>query len=227
MSPIILPAVLVTGLSLGALVWALTAGPNATRERIVGNLHRGLHSDPARAAAERGDQESRLTVIARRVTPAGVVRLLDRLHGRAGRPAAWPMERLLVGKILFATAGAGLTLLMSREPTLVLLGLAVTLVGYFVPELLLYSRGIERREQITLELADTLDQMMIAVEAGLATCPQECWAMYPATVTGFLGTPPERMLFCGMAIGYEDAGEPANRLRSERAPAAEWLTLRD
>ena len=30
--------------------------------------------------------------------------------------------------------------------------------------------------------------MLLAVEAGLATCPQECWAMYPRTVTGFLGT---------------------------------------
>ena len=68
--------------------------------------------------------------------------------------------------------------------------------------------------------------MLLAVEAGLATCPQECWAMYPQTVEAFLGTPPERMLFCGVAIGWEDTGEPANRVRSERAPEAEWLTVR-
>jgi len=68
--------------------------------------------------------------------------------------------------------------------------------------------------------------MLLAVEAGLATCAQECWAMYPETITGFLGTPAERMLFCGMAIGYEDAEEPANRLRSARAPEEEWLTIR-
>ena len=67
--------------------------------------------------------------------------------------------------------------------------------------------------------------MLLAVEAGLATCPQECWAMYPETVERFLGTPPERMLFCGVAIGYEDAADPANRMRSERAPEAEWLTV--
>lgn len=65
--------------------------------------------------------------------------------------------------------------------------------------------------------------MLLAVEAGLATCAQECWAMYPRTVEGFLGTPADRMLFCGMAIGHEDPAEPANRLRSERAPAGEWL----
>lgn len=68
--------------------------------------------------------------------------------------------------------------------------------------------------------------MLLAVEAGLATCPQECWAIYPDTVTSFLGTPVGRMLFCGVAVGYEDTAEPANRLRSERAPPAEWLTVR-
>ncbi|PAX07138.1 nitroreductase [Sphingomonas lenta] len=67
--------------------------------------------------------------------------------------------------------------------------------------------------------------MLLAVEAGLATCSQECWALWPETVTRFLGTPPERMLFCGVAIGYEDPDEPANRLRSERAPEGEWLTV--
>lgn len=69
--------------------------------------------------------------------------------------------------------------------------------------------------------------MLLAVEAGLATCPQECWAMYPETIEAFLGTPAERMLFCGMAIGYEDPGEPANQLRTARADAGEWLTVRD
>lgn len=67
--------------------------------------------------------------------------------------------------------------------------------------------------------------MLLAVEKGLATCPQECWAVYPNTVETFLGTPPERMLFCGVAIGYEDPDEPANRTRSPRAPEEEWLTV--
>ncbi len=67
--------------------------------------------------------------------------------------------------------------------------------------------------------------MLLAVEAGLATCAQECWAMYPETVGAAIALPAERMLFCGMAIGMEDTTEPANRLRSARAPEAEWLTL--
>ncbi|MDF2496367.1 nitroreductase [Sphingomonas sp.] len=67
--------------------------------------------------------------------------------------------------------------------------------------------------------------MLLAVEKGLGTCPQECWAVYPNTVEAFLGTPSERMLFCGVAIGYEDAEELANRTRSPRAPEEEWLTV--
>ena len=43
----------------------------------------------------------------------------------------------------------------------------VTVVSHFLPELLLHSRGQERAQKIGLELPDTLDQMTIAVEAGL------------------------------------------------------------
>ncbi len=66
--------------------------------------------------------------------------------------------------------------------------------------------------------------MLLAVDAGLATCPQECWAMYTETVGRVLDMPEDRMLFCGMAIGYEDRDAPANALRTERADEAEWLT---
>ena len=67
--------------------------------------------------------------------------------------------------------------------------------------------------------------MLLAVEAGLATCPQECWAMYPETVGRVLDMPADLMLFCGMAIGYEDKSASANQLRTERANETEWLTM--
>lgn len=65
--------------------------------------------------------------------------------------------------------------------------------------------------------------MLLAVEKGLATCPQECWAVFPETVERFLEVPAERMLFCGVAIGYEDSEDKANLTRSARAPEEEWL----
>lgn len=67
--------------------------------------------------------------------------------------------------------------------------------------------------------------MLLATEAGLATCAQECWANYPETVTRFLDTPAERMLFCAVAIGHEDSAAPVNRLRADRAPMSEWAVF--
>lgn len=63
---------------------------------------------------------------------------------------------------------SGLMLCRARpEPLLLLLVLGTAAVCYFLPELLLSSRSQERNDEIQLELADTLDQMTIAVEAGL------------------------------------------------------------
>lgn len=64
--------------------------------------------------------------------------------------------------------------------------------------------------------------MLLLREEGLHSCAQECWAMYPQTMGEFLRIPPERMLFTGMAIGYEDPQAPANRLVAARAELEEF-----
>jgi nitroreductase len=60
--------------------------------------------------------------------------------------------------------------------------------------------------------------MLLLREEGLDSCAQECWAVYPKTICNFLGTPPERMLFTGMAIGHRNPEHPVNSLASSRAP---------
>jgi tight adherence protein C len=168
-----LSAVAVAGVAACALgaavvVFVLLDRPRTNRQ-LLANLRRGL-------AAEDGDAEEGtgaagpLLALARRLTPSGRVRALAALWSRAGRPAAWPVERLMVAKLVAPTVMAGLSLLYAsmRPGTLAAaLGLVTTVVGYFLPELLLKSRAQERSQQIVLELADTLDQMTIAVEAGL------------------------------------------------------------
>jgi tight adherence protein C len=104
------------------------------------------------------------------LTPCGTGARLNRLAGKAGRPAAWPVSRLVAAKLVLGVVAGVLGLLVfSSHPGVLtlLLVTAVTVVAYFVPELLLHSRGQERQQAIALELADTLDQMTIAVEAGL------------------------------------------------------------
>lgn len=67
--------------------------------------------------------------------------------------------------------------------------------------------------------------MLLAQEAGIDTCPQECWSRYPRTVADFCRMPAELLLFCGVAIGYRDPAAPVNRLQSSRADPAEWLKV--
>ncbi|MFW2383451.1 MAG: nitroreductase [Acidimicrobiales bacterium] len=68
--------------------------------------------------------------------------------------------------------------------------------------------------------------MLLAVDAGLDTCAQESWSVYPRAVASFCGAPDELMLFCGMAIGYRDSSHPVNTLRSARTAVddfASWV----
>ena len=68
------------------------------------------------------------------------------------------------------------------------------------------------------DLGMFLQSVMLALrEVGVDSCAQECWAVYPTTIRTFLGTPANRMLFTGMAIGYRNAEHPVNALRTERA----------
>lgn len=68
--------------------------------------------------------------------------------------------------------------------------------------------------------------MLLLREEGLDSCAQECWAVYPETIRSFLGTPPERMMFCGMAIGHRDPDAAVNTLVTDRAPLAEFAHFR-
>ncbi len=68
--------------------------------------------------------------------------------------------------------------------------------------------------------------MLLAEERGLGTCAQESWAAVHSTVSGFLELPPERMLYCGLALGRPDREHPINRFRTERVPVREFARMR-
>ena len=68
--------------------------------------------------------------------------------------------------------------------------------------------------------------MLLLREEGLDSCPQECWAIYPQTIRKFLDIPEERMLFTGMAIGFKNEADPANKLHARRAPSEDYAVFR-
>ncbi|MDO5287558.1 MAG: type II secretion system F family protein [Actinomycetia bacterium] len=168
-------AVFVTAASLGFLVWQLAAGPDAARVRASANLRRGMPAARAASAPKAGApagliSNQYLSSATQVIITKGTRSRLERMLAQAGRPQAWPLERVVQAKVLLTLAGVvvgAYALLAAPSSTMRLVGVAAAVIMHFLPELRLYSLGIERREKITLELADTLDQMSIAVEAGL------------------------------------------------------------
>ena len=68
--------------------------------------------------------------------------------------------------------------------------------------------------------------MLLAIERGLDTCPQEFWSRLPRTVAQFINLPDDHMVFSGMAMGYRDASHPVNALRTRRDPFEIWAEMR-
>jgi tight adherence protein C len=169
LAPAALLAVAALALGLAGLAYLLLTRPRANRQ-LLANLQRRLTAEETEEDLAPSGLVPRLAGLARRITPKRQLQLLERLWTRAGRPAVWPLERVLVVKVLAPVVLGVLGVLYSDVLGGALgIGMAVLLplVGYFLPELLLYSRAKERSQTILLELADTLDQMTIAVEAGL------------------------------------------------------------
>lgn len=166
MSPIIFLSLILVNLPLGYIVWSLLTADKKGQTVAREILSRGAHRQEEEKRTGNGFMEG----IGRRLTPPSYVRKLDHLLSLAGRPANLPLGRVLVAKPVLGLAGGLVGLWLSAigtTPLVKLVGLFVLFLGYFIPDLLLYSKGQERQKLMQLELANTLDQMLIAVEAGL------------------------------------------------------------
>ena len=64
--------------------------------------------------------------------------------------------------------------------------------------------------------------MLLAQEAGIDTCAQEAWAMKNDSVSEFVDSDKNDILFCGLAMGYKDEDAVINQLSSERRSIKQW-----
>jgi len=67
--------------------------------------------------------------------------------------------------------------------------------------------------------------MLLAVEEGLATCPQAALGEYPNIVRDELSLPDNVRVLCGMALGYEDQQAAINQYRTPREPLENFITF--
>ena len=69
--------------------------------------------------------------------------------------------------------------------------------------------------------------MLAALEEGLGTCAQGALGEYPDIVKSELGIAKEKILICGMALGYEDTDDPVNGFRTEREEVESFTAFFD
>jgi nitroreductase len=69
--------------------------------------------------------------------------------------------------------------------------------------------------------------MLAAREQGLGSCPQASTADYPDVVRRIVGKTDDKLLLCGLALGYPDEKHPVNRYRTEREAVDDFTTWVD
>ncbi|SDP47416.1 tight adherence protein C [Klenkia soli] len=169
MSPLLLGASFAVALPFAAAVYLLAG----TSRRPLAIAHRNLTRGLSTSTPTGGSLESRgngATAFLRTITPEREARRARRLLQAAGYPAGMTMTRVLAAKPLLVVVVGLLALAVVDAypgPLVVLLGLAATVGSYWLPDAILDGRGKERQAKLTQELPDVLDEMTIAVEAGL------------------------------------------------------------
>lgn len=163
-----LPAAAVAGVAgwVAALWWQ----SSRTSKQIEENLHRGRPGGIEPAKKAEPDQPSGLGAAVSRLFPEPIKRGLQANIDGAGRPKGYTVENLLLVKVAGVLVGAvGAQALLKLLPGVLggLVAVALPVGFFFVADLLIRSRAIERRQQMARDLPELLDQMVIAVHAGL------------------------------------------------------------
>jgi tight adherence protein C len=110
--------------------------------------------------------------LTRRYTPAGARDSIRQKLVMAGSPFGWDADRVLVAKVACLAGGMALGLLFLAVtgfawPLRVAGFVAIGLLGYWLPNIVLTNAVQRRQNEIRNALPDSIDLLTICVEAGL------------------------------------------------------------
>lgn len=152
------------GTALGIVGWVLASG--SPRRAVLSNLERGAN---AKAASTTVRTRARGTGWSALLPSAWYERTARKL-AHAGMGERFTPEKTvaakLIGTLLAALFGAVLITRIGAGWTWLAAAGAMAL-AFCLPEILMYNASIKRRAEVDLQLPDMLDQMSIAVSAGL------------------------------------------------------------
>jgi tight adherence protein C len=134
---------------------------------------------------------------AQRLTPQGYVQKIKRDIVFAGNPPGYEVDRFLIWKVLGAASGLVwvplVLFIFGNNRLLTILGIIVLWAGSFMlPDIQLTNKIERRRDEIARNLSDTLDLLVISVEAGLGF--EQALERTSATIEGPLSEEMRRVL---------------------------------
>jgi tight adherence protein C len=154
-----------TAIAIGVFVFLLFPARKAAPETAV------EIEDEGQAVANVVQSRPGLSGSLAAAAPKGYIGWIEKQIILAGRPSGWSVPGVIMWKLILAAVAVLFGFLFisvsGAEPFKVVLAVAATVLMFFLPDVMINSRAHERQEAITIALPDTLDQMTIAVEAGL------------------------------------------------------------
>lgn len=150
-------------LGVGALVFIVFTTIPSKRDVAA------VVAPPTQAERERVDRGSFGETLAG-VVPAGYSGWVQKQIIYAGMVGRWSVGGFFFVRLIItiiAVLALVLTLILSTNIVFTVLGIVFAVLFGCIPEVILSSRADDRQKAILLALPDTLDQMTIAVEAGL------------------------------------------------------------
>ena len=175
MPPIVWIASALLAASLPVAWWGLSSDRQMSR-RVQSNLA-DYRPTMRQAVLERSATERFLLPLMRsigtrliRFTPIGWLDSKATAIAKAGLTGRVTPEQVLGAKLVVPLVAAGLLgfrLLSEFSIRSLLVAVAGVLASFFAPDLFIRAKADRRAEEMTLMLADVLDQITISVEAGL------------------------------------------------------------
>ena len=163
MSPLAYVAIAMTAIGIGVLVFVIVTAIPA-RADVVAAV-----APPTEAERERIERRT-FSETLKAVMPTGYTGWIQRKIIHAGKTGAWTVGGFLiirVAAVVVAVFILVVTFGIADNTFQIVLGLVLAVLVFVAPEIMLSSRASDRQHAILLALPDTLDQMTIAVEAGL------------------------------------------------------------
>jgi tight adherence protein C len=174
-----LPLILIATFSsvvLGGIALEATVSSKRRASRVfqaqVGNLANMREEQLAAGFTERVlfPLTKGFAAAARRLTPIGLRKRIERKLILAGSPAMWDAERVAGFKVFGLAAGCAFAIMMmgfGLNGRTIAAAALFGGIGYFGPDAILGGRAQRRQLAIQKALPDTMDLLTISVEAGL------------------------------------------------------------